>query len=121
MTTLCTFRDINRAIATYEQAFLAQNGMTLNEGMLLCCIAEQQLTATDIAHKISLSNSNCSKIIKLAENKKLIYRTLGDKDKRQMYFSLTSAGKQFLLDIYQNEIAIPDLLKPIFQNLLHND
>lgn len=54
-------------------------------------------------------------MIRSVEEKGLLVRTLGEKDKRQMYFALTDKAKEKLEDIRKHGIEIPDLLLPFFQ------
>ena len=49
------------------------------------------------------------------EDKELIVRSLGDKDKRQMYFTLSDKGKICLNQLKENEIEVPKMLKPLFK------
>ena len=50
-----------------------------------------------------------------AQDKELIVRSLGDKDKRQMYFTLSDKGKICLNQLKENEIEVPKMLKPLFK------
>ena len=54
-----------------------------------------------------------SKVIKSVEDKGLVDRVLGDKDKRQMYFSLSEEGKKRLSSIKCDRVEIPELLKNV--------
>ena len=116
MVTLCKIRDIYRAIAEFEVRFVQQYDLSLNEGMLLCTLLNRpKLTSSEIAEVLGLSASNTSKVIRSVEDKGLIKRVLGTKDKRQMYFSLSEKGKRSLSAIKCDEIEIPDLLKSILE------
>ncbi len=90
---LCRIRDIQKALQTYEQEFVKATGLTLKEGMLLCCLNEGECNAGELAEQIDLTCSNCSKVISAAEKKGLVERHFGLTDKRQIRFSLTSSGK----------------------------
>lgn len=69
-----------------------------------------------ISENISgLSASHTSKVIRSIEEKELIVRNLGDKDKRQMHFTLSDKGRECLEALKANEIEIPELLKPLFK------
>jgi len=116
METLCQIRDIYRAIASFESELERTHNLCLNEGMLLCSLSSaNRLSSGEIADILGLTNSNASKVIRSVENKKLIKRVLGTKDKRQMYFSLTEKGKQSLSEIRCEDIEVPDLLKKILK------
>jgi len=110
MNTLCEIRDLQKALEKYEQSFEKINGLSLKEGMLLCCIAEAEFNASELATKIDLTCSNCSKVINSVEKKGLIQRMLGTNDKRNMFFSLTEAGKLQLDAIKLNKIEIPAIM-----------
>ena len=110
MNTLCSLLGLAQAVDMFEKDFLDVHSLSLKEGMLLCCISEQQLTASDIACKIDLTNSNCSKVIKSVEKKGLIERSFGIDDKRKMFFVLTESGKNKMLEIIKEEVEIPELL-----------
>ena len=47
------------------------------------------------------------------ESKGFIRRTIGDNDKRQMNFSLTSEGEMKIREIEGGSIEIPELLKKL--------
>ncbi len=114
MKTLHKIRDIYRSIADYEQRFEKTYNLCLNEGMLLCSLFDSKpLSSGEVAELLQLTASNTSKIIKSIENKGLIKRMLGNKDKRQMYFSLTAKGKEQLQAIDCSSIGIPVLLKKL--------
>ena len=114
MKTLCRIRDINRAVSTFETEMIKKHHLCLNEGMLLCTLSkEEQLTSGEIADTLGLTASNASKVIKSVEDKALVKRVIGDVDKRQMYFSLTSSGREALAKIDCGNIELPDLLKEI--------
>lgn len=110
MKALCRIRDIQRALEEYESFFLKTTGVTLKEGMLLCSLSDGCSTATEIASKIELSCSNCSKILASVERKGYIFRQLGDEDKRNIFFSLTDVGKSKLLSIENSMPKVPELL-----------
>ncbi len=115
MEMLCVIRDIQRALSVYEQDFYNAYSITLNEAMLLCCLSNEEMKATDLATTIALTCSNCSKVIKLAEDKGFIQRSIGKEDKRQMFFSLTIKGSDQLKYIQQHPINIPDIIKKLIQ------
>ncbi|MDR2120978.1 MAG: MarR family transcriptional regulator [Tannerella sp.] len=114
METLCRIRDIYRAIVEFENTFQRRYGLGLNEGMLLCTLSKADAcTSGEIASVMGLTCSNTSKVIASAEKKELIERTLGNCDKRQMYFKLTDRGRAQLAAIRECEPELPELLKTI--------
>lgn len=112
-------RDIYQALADYEAEFAKRYGITLNEAMALCSISgsEETLTSTEIAGKTGMTTSHTSKVIRSIEEKELIKRSLGNKDKRQMYFCLSDRGKKCLSEISCSGVVIPEILRPVFDKL----
>ncbi|MEG1372103.1 MAG: transcriptional regulator [Mucinivorans sp.] len=114
METLCKIRDIYRAVVRYEAEFQKVYNLCLNEGMLLCSLSSvEQLSSGEIAEQLELTASNASKVILSVEKKGYISRTLGQSDKRQMYFSLTAEGRNRLAEIKCSTIELPWELKQI--------
>ena len=117
MDTLCKIRDIYRTIAEFESQFEKEFDLSLNEGMLLCSLNDNQcLSSTEIAKNLGLTCSNTSKVIRSVESKGFIERTLGKEDKRQMYFTLTSEGEKMIKKIKTSPLDVPQSLKTIIEN-----
>ncbi|MEG1615345.1 MAG: winged helix DNA-binding protein [Bacteroidales bacterium] len=119
MNSICVMREIYKALETYEKEFENRYGICLNEAMALCSLAQEteRLSASEIAAKTGMSNSHTSKVIKQIECKEMISRSLGTEDKRQMYFALTEKGEACLQQISCSGVAIPKILRPIFESL----
>lgn len=114
MDTLCRIRDIYRAISEFEERFLSDYGISLNEALLLCCISRgEECCSGEIAGKLGLSASNSSKVIAAAEKKGLVRRVIGDNDKRRMFFSLTDSGRERLGSITCDTKIIEEALDKI--------
>lgn len=114
MESFCKIRDVYRAITEFEAQFEKRYGLGLNEGSLLCALHEVgRLSSGDIAKQLNITQSNASKVIRAAENKGLIQRSLGDDDKRQMYFSLTPEGERCLTQLHCCDIEVPAVLKQL--------
>ncbi len=112
--SICIMRELINAMAELEAQLLGRYGVTPNEAMALCCLGGDTLTASCISENIGLSPSNTSKVLRSIEKKSLIVRSMGDTDRRQMRFTLTAKGQQLLLDLKNEEIEIPDFLRPLF-------
>lgn len=114
MTLLCKIRDVNMAISAYEKDLISKTGLSLNEGMLLCCIEMHgKITSTNIAESLDLTCSNTSKIIKSVESKGLIERSFGCKDKRVMEFKLTAKGIKVLDRINDGGVVDDDIIETL--------
>lgn len=48
------------------------------------------------------------------EERNLLVRTLGEKDKREMYFSLTDEAFCCLKGIRDEGVEVPEILQPLF-------
>jgi MarR family transcriptional regulator, organic hydroperoxide resistance regulator len=116
MKNLCAIRDICRSISEFENEFLKLYDLCLNEGMVLCTLNDGRLTSGKIAAKLNLTCSNTSKVIRSVEDKGLIERDMGDKDRRQMYFTLTTEGKKRLKLIEKDNVALTEPLSLIITN-----
>ena len=93
MESICDIRDLYRTLHTFEKEFSDKYGITLNEGMLLCCMKDDKSkSANEICDFLALSPSRGSRIITSAEDKNLIKREMGIEDKRKMIFTLTEEG-----------------------------
>lgn len=111
MTDLCKIRDLQRAIAHFEEEFIRRFGLSLNEGMLLCTLLEHpHLTAGELADALGLTPSNTSKVIRPVEDKGFIARLIGKEDKRHMLFTITPAGKRLITEIKEGTHDLPPVL-----------
>lgn len=107
MDKLCKIRDLQRTVNRFEAALTAAHGICLNEGMALCSLYPAgKLSSGQLAQMTGLSASNMSKVLCSLERKGLVERTLGEGDKRRMYFSLTRKGR-LLLDSVDCQALIP--------------
>jgi len=115
MECICVIKDIYRAINSFEESFLKNFDLCINEALVLCSLRDKQLSSSEIAEQAGLKVSHTSKTIKSIEDKGLIVRSIGYSDKRYMNFELSASGKEMLAKIENNPIEIPELLQPIFK------
>ena len=110
-------REVFRAMSSFETAFEKMYQITLNEAMILCALKEasDKVTATNLSKQTELSPSHTSKMLRILEEKGLIVRELGNEDRRQMYFHLSSTGKQRVSELEVDKVEMPELLKPLFK------
>ena len=114
MEKICKIRDIQRAIMQFETQFETQYGICLNEGMALCSLFKsEKLTSGEIGELLGLTSSNTSKVIDKIEKKGYVNRIPGKGDKRQMYFSLSNAGKNLISSIKCEDIEISDFISEL--------
>ena len=111
-------RELFEALSSLESGLTETHGVSLNEAMVLCSIGQETVTATTVVERTGMTASHASKVIRSAETKNLLQRELGEKDKRQMYFTLTDAGRACLEGIKEKGVDVPDLLVPLFKGAI---
>lgn len=110
MEPICTIKDIYKTLYQFEKTFAEVHNITINEAMVLCCLKDNESkSAGTLCEFIGLSNSRVSKILTAVENKEFIYRVINKEDKRQMFFSLTSKGKEKVLQMMTAELCFDSL------------
>lgn len=115
MDKLCRIRDLQRAVNQFEANLERLYGICLNEGMALCSLSKAgRLSCGELGGMLGLTPSNTSKVLRSVETKGFVSRELGTEDKRQMYFSLTGQGKDFLASVDCEAIETPGVLKTLF-------
>jgi len=111
MEKLCRIRELQRAVNRFEAALERSHGICLNEGMALCSLSKAgRLSCGELGEMLGLTPSNTSKVLRSVEGKGYVNRELGTNDKRQMYFSLTEAGRAELERLQPCRVALPELL-----------
>ena len=104
------------AIRELESNLLDSTGCDLNQAMLLCVIADDSLSATEIASQIGVLPAQNSKLLAAAEDRGWVMRRLGHDDKRKIYFNLTEEGRRQLEKVKALNIDVPDLIRPILDS-----
>lgn len=117
---LSYIREMDQAINDFELKFQQTHEMSFNEGAILCLLRKEPLSSGELAKELKLSASNTSKVIKTVEEKKYIIRFMGEKDRRNMYFTLTEFGKMKVASIKCEEHHMPLKLKELVQNYEKN-
>lgn len=111
--SICLMCDVMRALAQMERQLMRQCGLTLNEAMVMCCIAGDTVSASDVCAHTGLMSSHASKVIRSVEEKGYITRGFGRADKRQMLFSLTAKGRKLIQEMKENALDVPEVLKGV--------
>lgn len=112
---ICVMRDLFLALSELESQLTNKYGISLNEAMVLCSVGEDKVAASGIVERTGLTASHASKVISSVEKKGFLHRHLGEKDKRQMYFTLTDEARDCLDAVKNTGVEIPDLLLPLFK------
>lgn len=110
MEEICKIKDIYKSLYNFEKEFAEKNGITINEGMILCCMKDgKPRSANELCDFVGLSNSRVSRVINTVEQKGFIAREMGKEDKRQMIFSLTDVGKEKIKEMLNKELNLSGL------------
>jgi Transcriptional regulators len=118
MEPICKLKDIYKALYNFEKEFADKNGITINEGMLLCCLKDgKPKSANELCDFVGLSNSRVSRVINTVEAKGYISRQMGVTDKRQMIFTLTELGKQKTKEMQKQNINLSGLARHLTELL----
>lgn len=110
---ICQMRAVVVAMHTLEEELIQSTGIDLNEAMVICCIADGEVSATDIATAVGLRTAHTSKVIASLEGRQLLARRIDPTDKRRMLFVLTPAGQDMLQILRELDLDIPEVLRPV--------
>lgn len=92
MNTLCKIKNVLKQINTFEQLLIDELALSLNEGLILCCLSEHSMRSGKIAEETGISTTRTSRILASLENKGLVIRSIDTIDKRKMIFELSDLG-----------------------------
>lgn len=110
MEAICKLKNIYKALYNFEKEFVRKNGITINEGMILCCLKDgHPRSANEIYDFVGLSGSRVSRVLNMIEEKGLIWRKMGTEDKRQMIFSMTNDGKKKVKEMQEKGFDFSEL------------
>ena len=110
-------RSVVQAMSQMERQLNDRFSLTMNEAMFLCCLGQDTLSASSISEATCLTPSHASKVLRSVENKGYILRSLGEKDKRLMNFSLTPEGREVLESLKRDPLNVPELLQPLLDHI----
>jgi len=89
-------RQIIRAVDLNSKKLVRQCGLTTPQLVVLKELLSNDLTGSELARQISLSNATVTAIIDRMEKKELVKRRRDTTDRRRVYISLTDAGRSLL-------------------------
>lgn len=90
---LCSLKELVRGIHDLECELKRSHGLTLNEGLCLCCVSKRGHSPGDCARQMGLSASRISRILNALEKKGLLERRSLPDDHRSTELSLTDKGR----------------------------
>ena len=105
---LIAMRRVIRAIDVHSRSLVQSHGLTGPQSLILReTIAAGDLTAGELARRVSLSQATVSDIVKRLETKRLLRRTRDQVDRRRVLISATADGKKL-------QASAPPLLQETF-------
>ncbi len=107
-------REIMLGFNKLEAQLIDNLGIDLKEALVVCCLAEQRLSTSDIASTLELKMSHTSKIIASLEKKELLIREFGKEDKRRMFFKLNKQGLSLYHNLKAFSFDVPPSLEQLF-------
>ena len=107
-------RELYKAITELEDSLMEIYGISLNEAMVMCSIGSRKVAAGEISQITGFKSSHLSKVLRSIEDKGFLIRDFGDKDKRQIYFSLTTEAMQCMEILKCEGLPVPELLSEFF-------
>lgn len=113
MIDFCSIKEVQKALNALEENFRSSYGICINEASVMCSLSDCCLTSSEIAKCADLRASHTSKTIRSVEDKGLIKRKVGKADRRLMRFSLTTKGQDLMQKMKEDDILIPEILKPL--------
>lgn len=116
MNRLCKIRELQRAVNIFERNLEKSHGLSLNEAMTLCLLNEKgRLSAGELGQLLELTDSNASKVLSSLERKGMIERSIGEADKRRMFFSISNEGSAKLKSIDCSTVTVPEKLSELIE------
>lgn len=107
-STLVALRRILRATDQHSKALARATGLTTPQWVVLQIVAEAgETTPKVIAGRARISQATVSALIDRLEARGLVARTRGETDRRQIWITLTEAGRTTLR-------SAPDALQSVF-------
>jgi DNA-binding MarR family transcriptional regulator len=102
-------RQILRATENYARKLSRETGLTASQLLLLQILDEHgETTAGRIAAHMGITQATTTNLLHKLENRDLVHRQRGDTDRRQVWLTLTEAGREKLA-------AAPDGLQDRFK------
>ncbi|MBN1834824.1 MAG: MarR family transcriptional regulator [Spirochaetales bacterium] len=92
-TDLCSIKDTVRAIHELERQLKRNHGLTLNEGLCLCCVSNLSHSPGECARQMGVSASRISRILNSLEKKGLLERRSLPGDHRSTSLVVTDKGR----------------------------
>ena len=106
-----------QALSQMERQLNERFSLTMNEAMFLCCVGKDTLSASTISETTCLTPSHASKVLRSVEKKGYVLRSLGEKDKRMMNFSLTPEGLEVIKSLECEPLNVPEFLQPLLDHM----
>lgn len=95
----CQIRITWRKIQQLDEQLKRDHDLSLDEAILLCCLAYHCKNQGNIAAETGLTPTQASRVLSSLEAKNHITRSIGHDDRRKMIFTLNPQGHEKLQTI----------------------
>ena len=114
MEAILKLKDIYKALYDFEKQYAKFNELTINEAIVLYALRDgKPIIANKIYKFVGLSKSRMSRVMAEIENKGYVARQTGVEDKRNIFFFLTSLGREKLNTLMAQKINFSALIDRI--------
>lgn len=90
---ISALRRIIRSIDLHSRSLVQTHGLTGPQAALLKALAQQQLTAGELANRINLSQGTVTDILNRLEKRDLVRRIKDEQDRRRVIVDLTEKSR----------------------------
>lgn len=119
---LRAIRQIIRAVDLNSKKLVQKCGLTTPQIVVLKELEQGDLTGSELANRVSLSNATVTAIIDRLEKKEFVIRKRDTVDRRKVHISLTEKGLSLLSkapsSLQENFVSQLDLLEDWEQSLI---
>jgi MarR family 2-MHQ and catechol resistance regulon transcriptional repressor len=95
----------HRALASYVEACIANEGLCLSDFMVLEVLLHKgPMTISDIGEKVLLANASMTSAVDRLERRSFVFRKNSESDRRAKIVDLTDHGRAFISDLYARHV-----------------
>lgn len=98
-TPFCQIKQTLRGLQQLEIQLKKTHNLSLDDAIVLCSLSKGCDCQGNIAGETGLTPTQASRVLARLEEKRLIERSIGENDKRQMVFSLSDQGRTMLQEV----------------------
>jgi DNA-binding MarR family transcriptional regulator len=108
---LCNLRKLFVHLRHFEEKLKEVSGLTLNEALCLCQIADAEAVVSELCTELEISASRVSRILNSLENKNFIKRSIANNDRRTISIEITKEGRDAVKKLHLCDTPLSNELK----------